>query len=377
MYGIYIHIPFCRTACHYCDFHFSTNLRTMKAMGEALIKELNWKMEQSPGAVSTLYFGGGTPSLFDLDALKILVDRCVSSGSQPSEITLEANPEDITHERLQAWLAMGINRLSIGVQTFDDDRLRWMNRAHTGQQAIEAIVAAHDAGFNHLSADLIYGLPDRKVPFSEDLQKACDLPVDHLSAYILTVEDKTVLGRNVQKGIDRVAPDSLVESEYAELCARATQAGFEHYEVSNFARPGGRAQHNQHYWTGLPYLGIGPGAHGFDGKRRSANASNNPAYIAQISKAKKLTEIQADFESLTERDRYNEHLMTGLRTANGIDIAELTRKFGHNPIAEDPQFWKQCLDDCTIVALSDDNYRIREDKWLIADRISSAFFAVD
>ena len=173
----------------------------MKAMGEALIKELNWKMEQSPGAVSTLYFGGGTPSLFDLDALKILVDRCVSSGSQPSEITLEANPEDITHERLQAWLAMGINRLSIGVQTFDDDRLRWMNRAHTGQQAIEAIVAAHDAGFNHLSADLIYGLPDRKVPFSEDLQKACDLPVDHLSAYILTVEDKTVLGRNVQKGM--------------------------------------------------------------------------------------------------------------------------------------------------------------------------------
>jgi oxygen-independent coproporphyrinogen-3 oxidase len=349
----------------------------MKAMGEALIKELNWKMEQSPGAVSTLYFGGGTPSLFDLDALKILVDRCVSSGSHPSEITLEANPEDITHERLQAWLAMGINRLSIGVQTFDDDRLRWMNRAHTGQQAIEAIVAAHDAGFNHLSADLIYGLPDRKVPFSEDLQKACDLPVDHLSAYILTVEDKTVLGRNVQKGIDRVAPDSLVESEYSELCARAAQAGFEHYEVSNFARPGGRAQHNQHYWTGLPYLGIGPGAHGFDGKRRSANASNNPAYIAQISKAKKLTEIQADFESLTERDRYNEHLMTGLRTANGIDIAELTRKFGHSPIAEDPQFWKQCLDDCTIVALSDDNYRISEDKWLIADRISSAFFAVD
>ena len=174
----------------------------MEAMGKALMQELDWKMREAKGPVSTVYFGGGTPSLFDLSQLELLVSRCLAAGTHPSEITLEANPEDITDERLKAWLAMGITRLSIGVQTFDDDRLRWMNRAHSGQQAIDAILSAHALGFQHLSADLIYGLPDRKTPFSEDLEKACDLPVDHLSAYILTVEDQTVLGRNVQKGLE-------------------------------------------------------------------------------------------------------------------------------------------------------------------------------
>ena len=349
----------------------------MEAMGEALVKELDWKISAASGGVSTLYFGGGTPSLFSLEALGKLVERCIAAGGSPSEITLEANPEDITPERLQAWLSMGINRLSIGVQTFDDNRLQWMNRAHTGQQAIEAIEASHAAGFKHLSADLIYGLPDRSAPFSEDLEKACSLPVDHLSAYILTVEDRTVLGKNVQKGLESVAPESLVEAEYAELCAHAAKAGFDHYEVSNFARPNGYAQHNQHYWTGLPYLGIGPGAHGFDGKQRSANVSNNPAYIAQVSKANKLDDIKVEREALTQKDRYNEHLMTGLRTRKGIDASALESSFGYSPIGEDPALWNRYINDQTILATADGRFRIHEEKWLIADRIASAFFVVD
>lgn len=349
----------------------------MEAMGNALIKELDWKMREAKGTVSTVYFGGGTPSLFDLRQLELLVSRCLAAGAHPSEITLEANPEDITVERLKAWLAMGITRLSIGVQTFDDDRLRWMNRAHSGQQAIDAVLSAYALGFRHLSADLIYGLPDRKTPFAEDLEKACGLPVDHLSAYILTVEDQTALGRNVHKGLEPVAPESLVEAEYALLCSRAKAAGFEHYEVSNFARAGGHAQHNQHYWTGLPFLGIGPGAHGFDGQQRLANVSNNPRYIAALEKAQSLHELPVERDVLSANDRYNEGLMTGLRTAKGIDVKALENEYGHNPQTEDPNFWSQCIADRTLELLGGSRYRIREEKWLVADRIASAFFVVE
>jgi oxygen-independent coproporphyrinogen-3 oxidase len=349
----------------------------MEAMGKALMQELDWKMREARGPVSTVYFGGGTPSLFDLSQLELLVSRCLAAGAHPSEITLEANPEDITDERLKAWLAMGITRLSIGVQTFDDDRLRWMNRAHSGQQAIDAILSAHALGFQHLSADLIYGLPDRKTPFSEDLEKACGLPVDHLSAYILTVEDQTALGRNVQKRLESVAPESLVEAEYSLLCSRAKAAGFEHYEVSNFARPGGHAQHNQHYWTGLPFLGIGPGAHGFDGQQRLANVSNNPRYIAALQKAQSLNELPVERDVLSANDRYNEGLMTGLRTAKGIDVEALENEYGHNPQTEDPDFWSQCIADRTLEPLGGSRYRIRAEKWLVADRIASAFFVVE
>jgi len=349
----------------------------MAAMELALAKELRWKLAHSSGPISTLYFGGGTPSLFPLNGLKRLVDLCFESDNQPLEITLEANPEDITPERLEAWLRMGINRLSIGVQTFDDNRLRWMNRAHTGQQAISAIQAAHKAGFEHLSADLIYGLPERSEPFELDLQKALSLPIDHLSAYILTIEDRTVLGRNVKKGADSVAPESLVEAEYQQLCHYSQAQRFDHYEVSNFARPGGHAQHNQHYWTGTPFLGIGPGAHGFDGKNRAANVSNNPAYIASVSKANSVQEMKVEWDILTIDDRYNENLMTGLRTAKGIDLRELSAVYGRNPKLEEPAFWDRCISDNTLEKLGGDCYRISEGRWLIADRVASAFFTVD
>ena len=348
----------------------------MEAMEHALVRELRWKLDNAIGPVSTIYFGGGTPSLFPVQSLKRLMQICLEDRDAPSEVTLEANPEDITSERLEAWLDMGINRLSIGVQTFDDDRLKWMNRAHTGQQAIDAIRAAHSAGFQHLSADLIYGLPDRKEPFTNDLEKATALPVDHMSAYILTVEDRTVLGRNVQKGIDTVAPEALVELEYEQLSQCAKAEGFDHYEVSNFARSGGHARHNQHYWTGMPFLGIGPGAHGFDGKVRSANVSNNPAYIASVTKASHLSEMKVETDPLTAIDRYNEVIMTGLRTARGIDLNALASEYGLNPKLEEPLLWNQCIQDNTLIALGNDCFRISEEKWLIADRISSAFFAL-
>ena len=349
----------------------------MEAMGKALMRELDWKMIAAKGPVSTVYFGGGTPSLFDLGQLESLVSRCLAAGAHPSEITLEANPEDITDERLKAWLAMGITRLSIGVQTFDDERLQWMNRAHSSQQAVDAVLSAHALGFQHLSADLIYGLPDRKMPFAHDLEKACGLPVDHLSAYILTVEDQTALGRNVQKGLEHVASESLVEAEYAMLCSSAKDAGFEHYELSSFARSEGYAQHNQHYWTGLPFLGIGPGAHGFDGQQRLANVSNNPRYIAALQKAQRLDDLPVERDVLSAHDRYNEGLMTGLRTAKGIDVEALENEYGHHPQTEDPDFWRQCIADRTLEPLGGSRYRIREEKWLVADRIASAFFIVE
>lgn len=377
MFGIYIHIPFCRTACHYCDFHFSTNTQTMEAMEAALVRELDLRIASSApdfAQLQSIYFGGGTPSLFHLSGLEALLKQMLPHAPNCREITLEANPEDVTSERLEAWLEMGINRLSIGLQSFDQNQLDWMNRQHSAEDAAIAVRLAAEAGFNHISADLIYGLPNRKLSFEDELKQFVALPVNHLSAYILTVEDRTVLGRRVERGLQGIPEDDAVEAEYHRLCQAMADAGFEHYEVSNWAKPGGHAVHNQHYWSGLPYWGIGPGAHGFDGAHRYANVANNPKYIRALSSASSTADLPCETESLSPTDRYNESLMTGLRTARGIDLTHLANRFDLRPDATEPEAWKRFLSQGVLQEIGPGVYRIAEPHWVMADAISAELF---
>jgi oxygen-independent coproporphyrinogen-3 oxidase len=377
MFGIYIHIPFCRTACHYCDFHFSTNTQTMEAMEVALARELDLRIAaETPDfqQLQSIYFGGGTPSLFHLSGLEALLKRMLPHAPNCREVTLEANPEDVTSERLEAWLKMGINRLSIGLQSFDQNQLDWMNRQHSAEDAAAAVRLAAEVGFDHISADLIYGLPNRALPFEDELRQFTALPVDHLSAYILTVEDRTVLGRRVEQGVQTVPEDEAVEVEYHRLCHAMTVAGFEHYEVSNWAKPGGHAVHNQHYWSGLPYWGIGPGAHGFDGTLRYANVANNPKYIRALSRASSTTDLPCETEALSPTDRYNESLMTGLRTARGIDLNALESRFGLRPDVTEPEAWKRYLNQGILKEVGSGVYRMAEPYWVMADAIAAELF---
>ena len=377
MFGIYIHIPFCRTACHYCDFHFSTNTQTMAAMETALVRELDLRIAaENPDfqQLQSIYFGGGTPSLFHLSGLEALLKRLLPHAPNCREVTLEANPEDITSERIEAWLNMGINRLSIGLQSFDQTQLDWMNRQHSAEDAAAAVRLAAEAGFRHISADLIYGLPNRTQSFEDELMQFTALPVDHLSAYILTVEDRTVLGRRVEQGAQDIPEDDAVETEYHQLCQAMAEAGFEHYEVSNWAKPGGHAVHNQHYWSGLPYWGIGPGAHGFDGTQRYANVANNPKYIRTLGGASSAADLPCETETLSSTDRYNESLMTGLRTARGIDLAKLAHRFGLRPDVTEPEAWKRLIDQGVLQEISREVYRIAEPHWVMADAIAAELF---
>jgi len=349
----------------------------MEAMEAALVRELDLRVAaENPdfSALQSIYFGGGTPSLFTLSGLRALLDRLLPHAPNCREVTLEANPEDVTSERLEAWLEMDISRLSIGLQSFDQNRLDWMNRQHSAEDAATAVHLAAEAGFTHISADLIYGLPNRTQSFEDELKQFVALPVDHLSAYILTVEDRTVLGRRVEQGAQVVPEDEAVEAEYQLLCRAMAEAGFEHYEVSNWAKPGGHAVHNQHYWSGLPYWGLGPGAHGFDGARRYANVANNPKFIRALSGASSAADLPVETETLSPTDRYNESLMTGLRTARGINLADLEDRFGLRPDVAEPEAWKRFLNQGVLEEVGGEVYRIAEPNWVMADAISAELF---
>ena len=256
MSGIYVHVPFCRTACHYCDFHFSTSLIKVDSYVEALLKEValrgknpDWgKLE-----FQTLYFGGGTPSILSGDSLKVIAAAISASFKTNGflETTIEVNPEDVTQEALEGWRNAGFNRLSIGVQSFCDSQLKWMNRKHSGKEALAAVALAEAAGFKRISIDLIYGLPQFDLEWERTVDIALGLPIDHISCYALTIEPRTVLGNRVAKGLETEMPDERVENDYRYICDAANSAGFDHYEVSNWARgKSGRAIHNTGYWSG-------------------------------------------------------------------------------------------------------------------------------
>lgn len=323
MAGIYLHIPFCKQRCTYCDFHFSTNTSYTGQMISALCKEIELRANELQGQkIETIYFGGGTPSIIEIPLLKDIFERLHQHFdlSNVQEITLEANPDDITTEKVKAWKQFGINRLSIGVQSFYDEDLEWMNRAHCANQSLESIQIAQDNGITNLTIDLIYGLPNLSLErWKSQLIKAIDLGVQHLSCYCLTVEKKTALYKKVQDGILTPANQDLQNEQYDELINYTKSKGFVHYEISNFGLPDFIAIHNSNYWKGKPYLGIGPSAHSFIDNIRSWNIRSNHIYMDQLSKGI----LPNEREILSAKDLFNEKLLIGLRTMWGVDLNEL------------------------------------------------------
>ncbi|AUD00485.1 radical SAM family heme chaperone HemW [Spirosoma pollinicola] len=319
---LYLHIPFCKQACHYCDFHFSTSMGQKSVLIDSLCVEISRQSEYLPGReLDTIYFGGGTPSLLTESELAQIFSTIHAhfTISATAEITLEANPDDLSREKLQL-LRRYVNRLSIGIQTFDEPTLRWMNRAHTATEAEACVQLAREAGFENMSVDLIYGIPNRnKSLWQLDLQKILALGVPHLSAYALTIEPDTAFGRWQKKGKLPPADEALAADQFEELAKVLTDAGYEHYEISNFAKPDQYARHNSAYWQRRSYLGVGPSAHSYNGYSRQYNIANNSLYIASIRRG----ELPATVEVLSMADQVNEYLLTGLRTKWGCSLAEL------------------------------------------------------
>jgi oxygen-independent coproporphyrinogen-3 oxidase len=322
MAGIYIHIPFCKQACNYCNFHFSVNKQQLSKMIDAIATEAKLQQQYLKEPIETIYFGGGTPSLLTYHHLTTILQEIKATYQlAPNvEITLEANPDDINEEKLQFWKMAGINRLSIGIQSFFEEDLIWMNRAHNSIQARECIQLAQKAGFDNISIDLIYGGPSlTDAHWKQNLATSFKLGIQHLSAYALTVEPKTTLAKKINS---KQLPDIDLEKQanhFDILIALTSNAGFEQYEISNFALAGKRSKHNSNYWSGKHYLGLGPAAHSYNGKSRQWNIANNSLYMASIDQ----NSIPFEIEALTGLQELNEYIMTSLRTSDGIDLAKI------------------------------------------------------
>ncbi|MBL19864.1 MAG: coproporphyrinogen III oxidase [Flavobacteriaceae bacterium] len=326
MSGIYLHIPFCREACHYCNFHFSTSANYTYEMVAALKNEIALRKEEAQAPIETIYFGGGTPSMLTAAQISLLIAEVyVQFSVAPSpEITLEANPDDLSPAYLKALKEAGINRLSIGIQSFHDKELTLMNRAHNSKQAVQAVIWAQEL-FKNISIDLLFGTPHTTFAYwQKNLETALKLDVPHISSYALTLEPKTALEHFVSKGIVSLLDDSDVEAQFLHLVDSLTQAGYEHYELSSFGKPGFRSLNNTAYWQGKPYLGIGPSAHGFDGENRYWNVSNNAAYIKKVTAG----EMPQTIEKLSVIDKFNEAIMIGLRACWGVSLEQLEAQLG-------------------------------------------------
>jgi oxygen-independent coproporphyrinogen-3 oxidase len=346
MSGIYIHIPFCKQACHYCDFHFSTSFKKKDAIISALKKELFLRKDEfKQTTLNTIYFGGGTPSVLSPEELEAIIKTVYENYnvSEAPEITLEANPDDLIaaknknfslsaiedlnsskHSIYQHYLNIGINRLSIGVQSFFETDLKLMNRAHNAAEAKQCIAEAVTY-FENISIDLIYGIPNAtNEQWIENIETALNFGIPHISSYALTVEPKTALASMIKQGkIDNV-DDEKAQEQFFILKEQLENAGFEHYELSNFAQKGFYSKNNSAYWLGKPYIGIGPSAHSFNGKQRSWNVSNNTRYIKSLED----NSLPNDVETLSQTDCYNEYIMTGLRTIWGVSLLRIEKEFG-------------------------------------------------
>ncbi|MFK7755561.1 MAG: radical SAM family heme chaperone HemW [Flavobacteriales bacterium] len=373
MAGIYIHIPFCRKACHYCDFHFSTSLKTKEKVLSAIVTELCTRTSEIKGqAVETIYFGGGTPSLLSYDELHSILSALQREYEiiQHPEVTLEANPEDITPEALNHWKNLGFNRLSIGIQSFNEEILTWMNRAHDAKQALECVPLAQDAGFGNISIDLIYGVPHRtSVQWKEEVTKALALNTTHISAYCLTIEPQTAFGARAQKGEVLSSPNAQSADEYAALIALGRKHEMLPYEISNFSKPGFISQHNTNYWRGQSYLGIGPGAHSYVNGKRSWNVSHNVKYAKGIHDLDSISES----EVLSIKDQYNEYIMTGLRQYKGVELEYIQHAFSCDLLS----MFSGVIDSYSSsghLTHTDGHLKLTEKGILLADRIASDLF---
>ncbi|RLD22908.1 MAG: coproporphyrinogen III oxidase [Bacteroidetes bacterium] len=365
--GIYIHIPYCNQACHYCNFHFSTSLRSMGDMVVAISKELSLRENYLEEGIDTIYFGGGTPSLLSTEQLHYLLSEISSTFklNQNAEITLEANPEDITTTKAKDLIDLGFNRISLGVQSFDDEILKKLNRAHSKVDAVKAIQILQTAGFTNLTIDLIYGIPEQNLKMWEsNLALATKLNVQHLSCYALTIEEKTAFGHWQKSGKLKPVPDTKYDEEYQVMAKYLAGAGYEHYEVSNFAKTGYESQHNSSYWQQEPYLGLGPGAHSYNGSSRQYNVSNNATYIKALTNDK----LPFEIEKLSQSQIYNEYILTGLRTKKGIDLLRIKQNFEIDILEVHKPFLDRCMRDHLLII--DYNHIILTDKALIlADSI--------
>ena len=327
MSGIYIHIPFCKQACHYCDFHFSTSMKKKEEMVLALAKEIRIrKNEFKDEQIETIYFGGGTPSVLQIADLRFLIEEVHKnySVSENSEITLEANPDDLSEDYLMAISEIGINRLSIGIQSFFEDDLKLMNRAHNSPEAIKCLEIATKY-FDAISLDLIYGIPGMSSEkWQQNIETALSFGITHISSYVLTVEPKTALNKLIQTGKIAKPSDDIAQEHFQILVETLEKNGFIHYELSNFGKEGCFSKNNSAYWLGKKYIGIGPSAHSYDGNSRSWNVSNNTLYLKSLYENKLPNEI----EILSITDRYNEYIMTGLRTIWGVSLDRIETAFG-------------------------------------------------
>lgn len=327
MSGIYIHIPFCKQACHYCDFHFSTAMKKKDEMVLALAKEIELRKEEFKNeVVETIYFGGGTPSILAIEDLRLLIDEVYKNYTvvENPEITVEANPDDLDNETIRQLANSSINRLSIGIQSFFEDDLKLMNRAHNAEEAKKCLEEA-TKHFDNISLDLIYGIPGMSnEKWMQNIETALSFGIPHISSYALTVEPKTALHSFIQKGIIPVPDDEAAQEHFEMLVEKLGEAGFIHYELSNFGKENYFSKNNSSYWLGKKYIGIGPSAHSYDGEKRGWNVSNNTLYIKSIQEGK----LPIETETLSKTDRYNEYVMTGLRTIWGISFERILTEFG-------------------------------------------------
>lgn len=342
MAGIYIHIPFCTSRCIYCDFYSTTYGEKDKAYISALRNELRLRANylQQDGqmpVIETIYIGGGTPSTLDTSLLEPIFEVLYRTYhvSDRAEITIEANPDDLTPRKIKSLRTLPVNRLSMGVQTFDDGKLRLLHRRHNGEQAIRAVHDCQDTGFDNISIDLIYGLPAQSLrEWETDVNTALSLNVQHISAYALIYEEGTPLWEMRKRHVVEEADEELSLEMFSLLMCRLENAGFEHYEISNFARPGFRSRHNSSYWKGIPYLGCGPSAHSFDGRNRQWNHPDLNVYIDQVGKCLSSEDFNRapwiEQEELNLYERYNDCIITSLRTSDGLNLSELKRKFGQS-----------------------------------------------
>ena len=377
MPGIYLHIPFCRQACHYCDFHFSTQLKNKEPFLDALYKEIGLRKNyfgDENAVINTIYFGGGTPSLLSADEVKKIIDTIHKyyTVSPSAEVTLEANPDDLTNEKVKELRATPVNRFSIGIQSFFDEDLRFMHRAHDSAQATGSVKRVQDAGFENITIDLIYGTPtlgnDR---WKRNIETAFALNVPHISSYNLTVEDRTALANMVRTGQVKDVDDQQSAEQFKILMDEMRKNNFIHYEISNFCKEGFYSRHNSNYWKGEKYLGLGPSAHSYNGISRQWNVSNNALYIKAISEGR----LKYEIEMLTTEQRYNEYVLTTLRTIWGTSLQHIENEFGK-------EYLRHCLSEADeyfssgVLVRKEEHLYLTEEGKLVADRVASDLFII-
>ena len=375
MCGIYIHIPFCKQACHYCDFHFSTSLKKKDKMVLALAKEITLRKDEFKNeTVETIYFGGGTPSILEVTDIRLLIDTVYQNYkvADNPEITVEANPDDLSEERIIELSNNRINRLSIGIQSFFEDDLKLMNRAHNVPEAKKCLEIAIKY-FDNITIDLIYGMPDMSnEKWLQNIETALSYNIPHISSYALTVEPKTALHKFIKQGIIPPLDDELAQEHFHLLVDKLEANGFIHYELSNFGKENYFSKNNSSYWLGKKYLGIGPSAHSYDGEKRGWNVSNNALYLKSLAQDK----LPVETETLTKNDRFNEYIMTGLRTIWGISLDRIEKEFGTTYLDYLNQQAAKYIED-HLLFIEDNILRTTKSGKFLGDGIASDLFLLN